>query len=114
MPSSPGMSMVWPPACGVAQSNVEGTTLATSAAPDICFRKSRLEFISLTPRARILLENRNFAVTRLAPPGRKSRVAKTGPAAILKGRRPSEGVDEVDLLALERRLLGACGANCLC
>ena len=46
-------------------------------------------------------------VSQNAPPTRKRRVAKTEPAAIPKGRRPSESVDEVDLLALKQRFLGA-------
>src|SRR5206468_7274914 len=39
------------------------------------------------------------------------RVAKTEPADILKGRRPSESVDEVNLLTLQNRLLGTSGRD---
>jgi hypothetical protein len=53
------------------------------------------------------MQSAHFRDDKVGPPARKRRVAKTGPAAILKGMHPSECVDEVDLLPLERRFLGA-------
>jgi hypothetical protein len=55
-----------------------------SAAPDICFRKLRLEFIGIQ-RAKWPRASCSVGI-RLALPARKRRVAKTGPAAILKTR----------------------------
>src|SRR5208337_417537 len=117
MPSSPGNGTACP--CGRAHVNMKGAVAAANAAPEICLRNSRLEFIVLRARLqrnrfRNISSGKCWRKFKLTPPARKRRVAVTRPAALSKGRRPSKsgkirGNLQVPRRKLTRDMLAAYG-----
>src|SRR6266853_459003 len=104
MPSSPGTSMERVSPSVDPKIHAGGPAPAVSIAPDIRFRKVRLEVINApsVKRATSRLfgaRSEGRQIYFACYTGRKRREAKTGPVQ-LKELLPSERVDEVDLLTL--------------